>query len=145
LIAINKSIAFRRAFRATTAHRLNEQVEIFSAIVVSDLVSWRDCPNGTQEDPVIHQRALGIRPAGMIGVAADVGADRAVDGPAPVDLEHVAASGAGFARVCLLRGNAAAGVLDDELALGDRGGRKETKAGRGAAHAIALTSSRFFC
>jgi hypothetical protein len=66
--------------------------------------------------PVADDR-IGIRPAGMIDVARDVRARRAVDGPARVHLEQIAIIRNVLA---LLVREQRAGVVDDEGALPDR-------------------------
>ena len=79
----------------------------------------------------------------MIGIAADVGARRAVDGKAAVDLEHVAGARCLLARVRFACSNARAGILDDERAALDRRGREQAKPGRGAADAITFVPITF--
>jgi hypothetical protein len=86
---------------------------------------------------MLPDRALGVRPAGMIGIAADIAARRAINGPAAVDLEHVAGARGLLARPCLTRRNALAGIFDDERAALDRDGCEQTKPGRRAADTIA--------
>src|SRR5262249_691199 len=82
-----------RASGTAAALGLDEQLEIFAPIVVGDLLARGDRLDGTQDHLALRERALGVRPARVIGVAADVAARRSVHGPAAVDLEHVAAAG----------------------------------------------------
>jgi len=73
----------------------------------------------------------------MIGIAADIAARRPVNGPAIVDLEHVAGARGPLARPGLTRRNAFARIFDDERAALDRSGCEQAEPGRRAADAIA--------
>src|SRR5947209_3408658 len=88
-----------RAFCATATRRLDEQLEIFVSIVVGDLLARLDRLERAQDHLALPHRALGVWPAGMVGIAADIAARRSVDGPAAVDLEHVAGARRLLARV----------------------------------------------
>jgi hypothetical protein len=66
----------------------------------------------------------------MIGIAADIAARRAVDGPAAVDLEHVAGARGALARLGFARWDARAGIFDDEGAAPDRSGGEQAEPGR---------------
>src|SRR5262245_19374728 len=79
-----------RAFGAAATHGPDEQLEIFRPVVVGDLLARIDRPDRAQDHLAFPDRALGVGPAGMVGIAADIAARRPVDGPAAVDLEHVA-------------------------------------------------------
>jgi hypothetical protein len=115
---------------------LDEQLEILLAIVVGDLLARFDRLDGAQDHLAPLERALRIRAAGVVCIAADVGAYRAVDGPAIVDLEHVAAR-AVFSRAWLRALECAPGIFDDERAALDRRSREQAKSGRGAADPVA--------
>src|SRR4051794_34075836 len=82
----------RRARGAFASERPDEQLEVFLAIVVGNLVARRDGPDRAQEHLAFEECAFGVRPAGMIGVTAYIAPRGAVDAPAAVDLEHVAAA-----------------------------------------------------
>src|SRR6266568_2145064 len=127
---------FFHATGAATAVRLDEQLEILLAIVVGDFFARFDRLDGAQDRLALADRAFGVRPAGMVGIAADITARRAVDGPAAVDLEHVAGAGCALARLGFTRRNALAGIFDDDRATPDRGGREQAEPCRRAADAI---------
>src|SRR3954464_3518468 len=67
------------ALCAFAALGLEEQVEIFVAIVEGDLVARADRLNGAQHDLARDQYGFRIRPARMIGIARGVAACRAVN------------------------------------------------------------------
>ncbi len=125
-----------RTFCAAAAHGFDEQLEIFRSVVVGNLLARFDRSDRAQDHLALYNRALGIRPAGMVGIAADVAARRAVDGPAAVDLEHVAGALRLLARLRLARRNALAGIFDDEGATPDRCGGEQAEPGRRAADAV---------
>src|SRR5262245_62283621 len=68
---------------------LDEGVEVVAAVVVGDLVTGVDGLDRADQNLVLLDIRFGVRPAGMVDVAGDVLAARAVDGPAVVDLEQV--------------------------------------------------------
>ena len=129
-----------RARLASATGGLDEQLEIVPPIVVGDLLAGLDRPYRAQDHLALYQRAFCVRPAGVVGVAADVAAGRSIQGPAAVDLEHVAAAGLALARARFAGGDAAAGILDDERALGDRRGGEQAESGSRTADAIALVA-----
>ena len=120
------------ALRAFAAARRDDVDEIIAAVAVGDFVAGFDGLDGAQEDLVADPVRLGIRPARMIGVAAEVPAGRSVDRPPAVDLVEIAVA----ARLQLvgLRGRElAAFVFDDKGTLFDQRGCKEAEPGAGAA------------
>src|SRR5262249_7402975 len=125
------------AFGAFAALRLEEKLEIFLAIVVSDLVARLDVRDCAQDHLALDHVGFGVGTAGVIGVARDVAAARAVDGPAAVDLVEIARA-ARFEPRRLRIADAAAPVGDDERALVDRRGGEQPQPGRRAADAIGL-------
>src|SRR5258708_11177172 len=78
------------AFRALASGGRDEEREIFLAVVVGDLVARLYRLDRPQDHLAPDQVGFGIRTAGMVGVAHDVAAARAVDAPATIDLEYVA-------------------------------------------------------
>src|SRR5215467_2078630 len=90
--------------------RLDEQLEIFRTVVVGDLFARRDRLDGAQDHLALPDCALGVGPAGMVGIAPDIAARRAVDGPAAVDLEHVTGARGALARLGFARWDARAGI-----------------------------------
>src|SRR5262245_33803725 len=120
------------AFHALAALRLDEAVEMLLAVVVGDLVAGRDVLDRRDQDLALLDVGLGIGPAGMVDVARDVAPDRAVGGPALVDLEQVTVVELVGDRV----GDARAPVLDDEIALVDRLGGEQAETGARAGDAI---------
>src|SRR5262245_41171143 len=80
----------RPAFRALASDGLEEELEIFLPVVVGNLVARLDRLDGAQDDLAAHDVGFGVGTAGVIGVAGDVAAARAVDGPAAVDLVEIA-------------------------------------------------------
>ena len=121
--------AFLGASPALATHGLDEGVEIIAAIVIRDLVPRLDILDRTDLDHVFHEIGFGIRSAGMIDVARAVPAVGAVDGPARVDLEHVA----GIELVGGFAANLPAAVANDELPLLDRDTGEETQPSFGSA------------
>src|SRR5262245_46797062 len=77
------------AGRTLAAVLLDERIEIVAAVVVGDLVPRVDGLDRADQNLVFLDIRLGVRPAGMVDVAGDVLAARAVDGPAVVDLEQI--------------------------------------------------------
>ena len=75
---------------------------------------------------------LGVRSAGMVGVASEVPAGRAIDSPAAVDFVEIAIA-ARLEDVGLLGREFAALVVDDEAAPLDRLGGEQAEPGAGAA------------
>src|SRR6266446_3897464 len=121
--------AFLGASPAPATHGLDEGVEIIAAIVIRDLVTGLDILDRPDLDHVFHEIGFGIRSAGMIDVACAVPAVGAVDGPARVDLEHVA----GIELVGGVAANLPAAVANDELPLLDCDTGEETQPSFGSA------------
>src|SRR5262249_31469943 len=119
------------------AVRLDEQLEIFRSIVVGDLLAQRDRLDRAQDHLALPDRALGVGPAGMVGIAADIAARRTVHSPAAVDLEHVAGARGALARLGFARCTAPAGIFDDEGAALDRSGGEQAEPCRRAPDAVA--------
>src|SRR2546425_6656907 len=128
------------ALGAFASVRLEKGVEILPPVVVGDLLARLDLLPRAQDDLALDQVGFGVRTARVIGVAVHVAAARAVHGPAPVDLVHVAAA-AGLEPLGLRIGDAAPLVFDDERALLDRLGREQPEPGRRAADAVGLSRS----
>src|SRR5262245_7612489 len=74
---------------APAAVLLDEGVEVVATVVVGDLVARVDGLDRADQNLVLLDIRFGVRPAGMVDVAGDVLAARAIDGPAVVDLEQV--------------------------------------------------------
>src|SRR6516225_4379421 len=84
-------LALLLAGLAFAADRLQIGFEIVGAVVVVDLLARLDVLDGADENPALARLDVGlrIRLAGVIDVAGDVLADRAVHGPAIVEFEKV--------------------------------------------------------
>src|SRR5215831_3119557 len=121
--------AFLGASPALATHGLDEGVEIIAAIVIRDLVTGLDILDRPDLDHVFHEIGFGIRSTGMIDVARPIPAVGAVDGPARVDLEHVA----GIELVGGFTANLPAAVANDELPLLDCDTGEETQPRFGSA------------
>jgi len=72
------------------AATLEEIGAIIRAVIVGDFLAGLDAPQGYDMDTAVARERLGIGPAGMIGIAAEVPARRAVDGPFLVEDEQIA-------------------------------------------------------
>src|SRR6266851_4961388 len=107
-----------KALLALASAALQKQLEIVAAVVVGDLFAGRDVPARAQDHLAPVEVGFGVRAAGMVGVAREVAAARAVDGRAAVDLEHVAGA-ARLPPLGLGMADAPTPVFDDEPALGD--------------------------
>src|SRR5262249_9317822 len=86
-----RRLALGLAFDALAADRLQILPEIIGAVVVGDLLAGLNLLGGADVDllqPGVDV-GFGIRPAGMVGVARDIAADRTVDGPAAVQFEQI--------------------------------------------------------
>src|SRR5687767_4507707 len=130
--------ALALAVGALAADRLQIAFEIVRAVVVGDLLARLDGLDRADIDLPVARLDVGlrIRPAAVVGVARDVAADGAVDGPAPVQLEQVLVfDGVVFLDPAVEQ---RAGILDDPRTLLDFPGSEETKSGAGAADAIRL-------
>src|SRR5262245_19039304 len=128
------------ALGAFASVRLEKDVEIFPPVVVGDLLARLDLLPRAQDHLALDHVGFGVRTARVIGIAAHVAAARAVDGPAAVDLVHVAAA-AGLEPLGLRIGDTAPLVLDDERAFLDRLGREQPEPGRRTADAVELARS----
>src|SRR6516165_578680 len=125
------------ALGAFASVRLEKDVEIFPPVVVGDLLARLDLLPRAQDHLALDHVGFGVRTARVIGIAAHVAAARAVDGPAAVDLVHVAAA-AGLEPLGLRMRDTASLVLDDERAFLDRLGREQPEPGRRTADAVEL-------
>src|SRR5262245_28924724 len=128
------------ALGAFASVRLEKDVEIFTPVVVGDLLTRLDLLPRAQDHLALDHVGFGVRTARVIGIAAHVAAGRAVDGEAAVDLIHVAAA-AGLEPLGLRIGDAAPLVFDDERAFLDRLGREQPETGRRTADAVGLARS----
>src|SRR3954463_11200060 len=72
------------ASRAFAADRLQIRLEVIAAVIVVDLLARLDVLDGADHHLALARADVGLRigPAGVIDVARDVPAHRAVDGPA---------------------------------------------------------------
>src|SRR5262249_13552686 len=116
----------RTARHAQAASRPDVGVPVILAVVVGDLVTRLDVLDRLDPDAPVADHRIRVRPAGMIDVARDVRARRAVYGPARVDLEPVAIVGL---RIALRIVEQRAGVFDDVGVLPDRLGGEDAKPG----------------
>src|SRR6516165_1181293 len=128
------------ALGAFASRRFEKEVEISPPVVVGDLLARLDLLPRAQDHLALDDVGFGVRTARVIGIAAHVAPTRAVDGPAAVDLVHIAAA-AGLEPLGLRIGDAAPLVFDDERALLDRRGREQPEPGRRAADAVGLARS----
>src|SRR5262245_41449391 len=113
------------AGRAPAAVVLDESVEVVAAVVVGDLITRVDGPDRADQDLVLFDIRFSVRPAGMVDVAGDILAARAVDGPAIVDLEQIfGIELVGDPVVQLL-----AAIADDEASPADQLGGEKAEAG----------------
>jgi hypothetical protein len=130
------------AGRAAAAAALDEHLGVILAVIDGDFLARLDLARGDiidAPDAATPNHRLGIRPAGMVDVTADVPARDAVDAPLLVKLEQEFVAPVALELVGGRGGDDAAAILDDELALPDRRHGKEAEAGGRAADAI-----RFF-
>ena len=111
---IGNSTLSGRLARAVSRHGtcalaavLEEQLHVFRAVVVGDLLAGQDAPDRLQEDLAADQHGLRVRPAGMVGVAPDIVAAAAVDASSGGDLEDVFAAARALARMRLARSGCA--------------------------------------
>ena len=65
-------------------------LQVVDAVVVDDLLARFDAAQGADEDAVFDVVGFGVGIAGMVEIARDIAARRAVDGPAAVELVEVA-------------------------------------------------------
>jgi hypothetical protein len=107
-------------------------VEVIGAVVVGDLVARLDVLDRTQEHAVADLVGFDVRPAGVVGVAAEIAASRTIDGPAAIDLIEIAVA-TRLKLLCLVIRQFAALVLDDTGAFADRLGGKQSQPRPGAA------------
>src|SRR5262249_6809260 len=116
--------------------RLQIRLEVVGSIVVVDFVARRDVLDRADENLSLARAnvAFSVRLAGMIDIAGDVLAHRAVDGPAIVELEQIFV----LDRVILLLpGIQQRPEIPDDLGpLLDRLGGEEAEPGAGTADAI---------
>src|SRR4051812_12637454 len=122
--------------RAFAADRLQVGFEVIGAVVVVDLFARLDVLDRTDHDLALARLDVGlrIRLAGVVDVAGDILADRAVDGPAAAEFEQILV----LDRVVLLvaRIQQRPDIADDLGALLDRFGGKEAESGAGTADTV---------
>src|SRR6267143_7276570 len=84
-------LALLLAGRAFAADRLQIGFEIIRAVIVIDLLARLDVLDGADEDLALAWANVGfrIRLAGVVDIAGEVLAHRAIDGPAVVQLEQI--------------------------------------------------------
>src|SRR6478752_8035056 len=126
-----------RAFDAFASDGLEEDLVIFRSVVVGDLVARLDVPDRAQDHVAFDHVGFGVGATGMVGIAGDIAAARAVHGPTAVDLVHVAVA-ARFELGGLRMGEEAAAVGDDERAILDGGGGEQPEPGPRTADAVRL-------
>src|SRR3954454_21682906 len=126
-----------RAFDAFASDGLEKDLEIFRSVVVGDLVARLDVPDRAQNHGALDHVGFGVGTTGVVGIAGDIAAARAVHGPAAVDLVHVAVA-ARLELGGLRMGEEATAVGDDERALLDRRGGEQPQPGPRTADAIWL-------
>src|SRR5262249_36847204 len=120
-----------------SAIRLEEQLEIFLAVIVGDLLARPDRLERAQDHLALHDIGFGIRSAGMVGVPCYIVPARSVARPAWIDLVQVTGA-ACFAALGFRVADALAGIFDDEGALLDRRGGEQAEPGARASHAVRL-------
>src|SRR5712672_95086 len=129
-------LALLFASRAFAADRLQIRLEVVGAVIVVDLFAGLDVLDRADYDLALARADVGfrVRLAGMIDVARDVLAHRAVNGPAVAELEQIFV----LDRVVFLLSaiQQRTKIADDFGALLDRFGGEETKPGAGTADAI---------
>jgi hypothetical protein len=78
--------------RRAAAAAFEKKIKIFLAVIESNLLARRDGALGHQHHLLFASapHRLGIGPARMVGVAAEIAPRRAIDGPFAVDSEQVA-------------------------------------------------------
>src|SRR5262245_21107177 len=72
-------VALLAALHAFAARRRDDVDEIIASVVPGDLVPGRDRLGGAQKHLATALEGFGVRPAGMVSVAAEILAGRAVD------------------------------------------------------------------
>jgi hypothetical protein len=123
------------AFGAAAAFCLDVGVEIILAVIDGDLFVRPDTAAGDIDDAMLAPLdGVDVRPAGVIDVARDVAAGRAVDRPVRVDLEHIARA-TRFAPFGLGIGHPPSDIADDELTFPESSGCEQAEPGRCAADA----------
>src|SRR5690348_17259091 len=106
--------------------------EIVGAVVVGDFLVRLDVTKRPDEHATTISIAFRVRIAGMIGVAREIAARRAVDGDAGVYLVEVAIA-APFAAAGFLRTDTRTFVFDDLFPFLDPAGGEEAEPGERAA------------
>ena len=113
----------------------DESVEIIPAVIVGDLVARLDGLDRADDDRVLFDIGLGVRPARVIDVARDVAAGGTVDGPAAIHLEQIL----GPELIGLLGGDQPTRIVRDEVAFLERLHREQAEPGLRAANAETAT------
>src|SRR5262249_52542268 len=123
---------------ALAADRLQIRLEVIGTVIVVDLVARLDVLDRADIDLALAglHIAFSIRPAGVVDIAGDVLAHRAVDGPAVVELEQVLVLD--IVVLFLLRIQERPEIADDPGPLFDRPGGEQAEARTGSADAIGL-------
>src|SRR5271170_4704486 len=117
---------------ATAARRLEVEIEIFLAVIESDLLARLDAAQRHEHHLAVAQPRLRVGVAAMIDVAAEIAPRRTVDGPMAVDLEHIFGAEAPLALLRFGSRDALAAVGNDVGAGLDRSGREQAEPGRRA-------------
>ena len=127
----------RRALAArlaqASAAAFEEVVAVVLAVVVGDFLAGLDAPHRHDHDAAIARDRLGVRPAGMIDITAQIPAGRAVDRPFLGKDEQVARVPRLATHRFFFRQQRSP-IGDDVGPPLDRLHRKHTKAGRGTAN-----------
>src|SRR3974390_109802 len=84
------------------------ELHVLFAIVDGDLFARANAPDGAIEHAPAHELGFRVRLARVIDVTREVLARRAIDGPAPVDLEQIFVGAAAVELLCDTRRKAAA-------------------------------------
>src|ERR1700733_10770000 len=131
------STRLARARGAAATERLDVKLEILLAVIERDLLARRDGAQRHEHDLAAAQHGLRVRLAAMIEIASQVAPRGAVDGPLPVDLEHVFGAKAPLAPLRLRGRDPLAAIGDDIVSLRERPCREQAEPGRRAAGAPA--------
>src|SRR5262249_50475066 len=136
-------LALLLAGGAQAADRLEVFLGVVGAVVVVDLVARLDVLDGADENLARAWANVGfrVRLAGMVDVAGNVLAHRAVDGPALGYLEKILVLDRIVLFLVAIKHRPE--IADDPGALLDRLGGEEAEPGTGAADTIRLVSMKF--
>src|SRR6185437_4024052 len=125
------------------ADRLQVGLEVIGAVIVVDLLARLDVLDGADENLALARPdvAFRVRLAGMVDVAGDVLADRAVDGPAVGELEQIFVLD--LVVFFLLRIQKRPEIADDPGAFLDRFGGEKAEPGFGTADTVRFAWGKF--